>query len=350
MRRYDGNPIFVAADSEPGTVLVFNPGVIRIGNDWMMTYRADLGTWGDPNIVGTSIGVARSEDGLTWRDAPELQIDRTRLLELLAPLEPHADLARQVWRAYDPRLTAIMENGKATLVLTMAVDTTRGLRTCIATSEDGLTWNPKSFCAPDNRNQVLFPERIDGRLHRLERPMPTYGGVAMGAHSWGVWTSSSDDLLDWGRTRFVTGPESFPFANDKIGPGAPPLRTEAGWLCLLHGVSKSARSAKRGWEISWDRTYEAGAMLLDLDDPSHVIAAAGRPLLSPSDLAPYETHGFRNDVIFPTAAVITEEGGRDMLRMYYGAADTSIAVASAPLDDVLEFVTASDAASRGEVG
>ncbi len=338
MQRFDGNPIFIAADSQPGTILVFNPGVIRLGDDWMMTYRADLGAWGDPNITGTSIGVARSSDGLQWNDVPELSIDRTRLLEMLKPLEPHADLERHIWRAYDPRLTGIVDHGEPLLVLTMAVDTTRGLRTCMATSLDGVTWEPKSFCAPDNRNQVLFPERIDGRLHRLERPMPTYGGVAMGAHSWGVWTSSSNDLLDWGRTRFVVGPERLPFVNDKIGPGAPPIRTDAGWLCLLHGVSKSARSAKRGWEISWDKTYVATAMLLALDDPSQVIATAPAPLLSPDGEAPYETSGYRNDVIFPTAGVVVRENGIDTLRMYYGAADTSIAVASAPLADVLKFV------------
>lgn len=340
MRRHPSNPIVTAAMSGPGAVLTFNPGVTWFGGRWLMAHRVDMGVWEDPNIVGTDIAFAESADGVTWTPLPHARLDRLAACRMLQPLEPHRDLEHEIWRAYDPRLVTVTDDAGELLLLTFAVDTTHGLRAGIARSRDGMEWSAVSLGAPDNRNQVLFPGAVGEAWMRLERPMHDYGGEAMNAQRYGIWISSSPDLAHWGHTRFVCDRSVFPWANDKVGPGAPPIRTEAGWLCIVHGVSIDPSARKRGWEPVWQKRYSAGAMLLDLDDPSRVIAAAQRPLLAPSEIVSYEANGFRHDVVFPCGAVIVMSDEGEELRVYYGAADTTIAMASAPLSQVIDFVLA----------
>jgi beta-1,4-mannooligosaccharide/beta-1,4-mannosyl-N-acetylglucosamine phosphorylase len=341
LRRHDDNPILTCADIDDPGILVFNPGVARFGDRLLMAYRCDHGTWGDPDIVATDIRFAWSDDGVSWQDDPALCIDRARAVELLQPLEPHRDMERELWRIYDPRLVVLDDahQGGQRLALTFAADTTHGLRAGSAESADGRSWTAVGLGPPDNRNQVLFPRPIAGRWSRLERPMQSYGGEAMGAERHGIWISHSPDRRHWGDTRFVCDRSLFGFANDKIGPGPPPIATDAGWLCIIHTASNDPEAGRRGWEPVWQRTYHAAALLLDLDDPSRVVAAAPAPLLSPDKAYRYETDGYRNDVIFPSGALVVDGSGQDPeLWIYYGAADTSIALATAPLKDVIDFV------------
>jgi beta-1,4-mannooligosaccharide/beta-1,4-mannosyl-N-acetylglucosamine phosphorylase len=341
LSRHPSNPLVVADQIGGDSILVFNPGVARFDGRYFMALRSDTGTIGNPNITGSAIHFAWSDDGVSWKPAEQPPLDRLAAIRLLQPLEPHWDLEQVLWRIYDPRLVTVDLDGQPTLVMNFAVDTTRGLRAGMAMSRDGLEWEPLHLGAPDNRNQALFPEKIGDHWYRLERPMQHYGGEGMGSGMFGAWVSRSPDLRFWGDTRFVTDRHAFPYAGDKVGPGAPPVRTEAGWLAVMHAVSVDPTAGKRGWEPQWQKTYRAGAVLLDLDDPSKVIAAASEPLLEPHPDAPYERDGYRNDVIFPCASLVVDQGGVDELWVYYGAADTSIALASAPLSDVIDWITAS---------
>ncbi len=336
LRRHEANPILTRDDLAEPRVLVFNAGVVAFGGRFLMAFRADHGTWENPFITNTDVGFAWSDDGVEW-SVDEQVFDRDRMIELLTPLEPNADLERALWRMYDPRLSVI-DDGGPLLALSFAVDTTHGVRPGLAVSRDGRDWRAVSLGAPDNRNNVLFPTRIGGRWMRLERPMHRYGGEAMGDGNFGIWTSASPDLVHWGDTRFVCDHQIFPYADTKIGPGAPPIETEAGWLCIVHVVATDPKGGKRGWEPAWDRTYHAAAILLDRDDPSRLVAAAPQPLLSPDPAWSYETTGYRHDVIFPTAAVVVGEAEPE-LWVYYGAADTVVALATASVADVLDFVT-----------
>ena len=101
-------------------------------------------------------------------------------------------------------------------------------------TKDFETMEVLSLSVPDNRNMVLFPEKVGGRYVRLERPFPVYsrGGI----DRFDMWMSFSHDLKYWGDSKLLAAVEDVPFANDKIGPGAPPGKTEAGWLTLFHGV------------------------------------------------------------------------------------------------------------------
>jgi beta-1,4-mannooligosaccharide/beta-1,4-mannosyl-N-acetylglucosamine phosphorylase len=350
--RHQANPLLRGEDLPHDSLLVLNAGVARVGDRLLMAYRSDRGTWGDPDLYATDIGLAWSDDGIAWEAEPAARFDREAAIKLLAPLEPHRDLELELWRIYDPRLVVIegYHHGETTggggddgsddagpvVAMTFAADTTHGLRSGLAISRDGIDWRAIHLGPPDNRNQVLFPRRIGGRWVRLERPMHNYGGEAFGAGRYGIWISYSPDLIHWGDTRFLLDPSAFGFADDKVGPGAPPVETEHGWLCFVHTVANHPVGGRRGWEPTWLKTYRGAVMLLDRDDPSRVLALSPEPVLTPLVEHRYETDGFRNDVVFPTAALIEGSGDDAELRVYYGAADTTVALATASLADVLD--------------
>ena len=151
-----------------------------------------------------------------------------------------------------------------------------------------------------------------------------------------IWLSESPDLIYWGNPRLVLGVEDFPFANDKIGPGAPPIRTKAGWLAAVHTVDIDPNRGKNGWEDRWTKRYCAAIALLDLNEPSKVVGHGRVPLLAPE--ADYEVkEGFRTNVIFPTGMVRLPG---EVIRIYYGAADTAVAVAEAKEDDLIALCKA----------
>ena len=127
--------------------------------------------------------------------------------------------------------------------------------------------------------------------------------------------------------------EQVPYANTKIGPAAPPLRTDRGWLTTFHAVDTDPSRGKNGWEAAWRKRYTMGVMLLDLDEPWKVIGMSREPVLVPE--AEYEVSGgFRNNAVFPCGAILEHNGE---VRIYYGAADTVTCLATAQVDDLLDL-------------
>lgn len=323
-------------------VLTFNPGVVDLGDHLLMAYRADHGAVGDPHITATSIGFAVSRDGRFWDPSTASPpIDRERALELLAPLEPHRDLEREVWRVYDPRLQ-LVAGLRRPLLMSLAVDTTSGLRPAVLASGDhGATWTAVHLGLPDNRNVVLFPELIGGDIVALERPANEYGGDGMGAGRYSIWARRSNDLERWGSDRLVVRADEIGHGATKIGPGAPPVRTEQGWLAIIHVTEDGVVESARGWEDTWAKRYSAHALLLDLDDPTKVIGWSSESIIEPVE--DHERNGYRNDVIFPGAALVrpgdrTHGSDEPTLWIYYGAADTCVGLASVPVADVLATI------------
>jgi beta-1,4-mannooligosaccharide/beta-1,4-mannosyl-N-acetylglucosamine phosphorylase len=181
---------------------------------------------------------------------------------------------------------------------------------------------------------VLFPEKIGGRYVRLERPFPIYSRG--GKDRIDIWMSASPDMKYWGDSSLVLGVEHVPYANDKIGPAAPPVKTKRGWLTTFHAVDRDdVTRGKNGWEAQWTKRYTGGIMLLDLNDPSKVVGMCKEPLLAPE--APYEiSGGYRNDVIFPGGMILEPDGE---VKIYYGAADTVECLATANVDDLVALCT-----------
>jgi beta-1,4-mannooligosaccharide/beta-1,4-mannosyl-N-acetylglucosamine phosphorylase len=277
-----------------------------------MLFRNDYGDYENQILTGTNLGFATSDDGINWVAEPE---------------PAFALKTDEIDRIYDPRLTVI--DGR--LYMCFAVDTKHGICGGVATTDNLKTLNILSISAPDNRNMVLFPEKVNGKYVRLERPMPVYSRG--GKDTFDVWMSQSPDLRYWGDNKFVLGVEHVPFANDKIGPAAPPVKTEKGWLTTFHAVERDESRGKNGWEKRWTKIYYAGIMLLDLNDPSKVIGYSKEPLIAPE--LPFETdEGYRTDVIFPGGMILEDNGE---VKIYYGASDTVECLATANVNDLIDL-------------
>lgn len=326
--RYEGNPVLTSGDVPYTSALVFNAGVIKYGGRYVMVFRNDYNHIEGSRFEGTNIGICTSEDGINWKVDPNVCFDiRDKALEARFDVP-----AGEITRCYDPRLTVI----EGEVYMTFAVDTHHGLRGGIAKTTDFKNWDILSLTVPDNRNMVLFPEKIGGKYMRLERPMPVY---SRGRDRFDCWMSESPDMIYWGRPSLVVGVEDFNYTNDKVGPGAPPVKTDRGWLVFTHGVDIDPTRGKNGWEDTWKKRYCAGMLLLDLEDPRKVLGIYRDPLLAPE--TDYEVQeGFRTNVIFPTAAIAEDDG---TIKIYYGASDTVIALATAKVDDLVELCLAGGA-------
>ena len=304
-------PVLTYRDIPYKAALIFNAGVTKFGGRYVMVFRNDYGSMDEHKLEGTNIGLAYSDDGINWKVEPK------------PCFVLHDD---EIRRAYDPRLTVI--DGRC--YMCFAVDTNHGLRGGIAVTDDFDKFEILSLSAPDNRNMVLFPEKIGGYFCRLERPMPVY---SRGRDRFDTWLSYSPDLRFWGESKLVLTVEDVPFANDKVGPGAPPVKTEKGWLATFHGVIRDESMGKNGWEASWKKKYYAGIMLLDLDDPSKIIGMSKEPLIA-TDQAYEVENGFRCDVIFPGGMLLEDSGE---VKIYYGASDTYECMATADVNDLLKL-------------
>ncbi|MBQ8510484.1 MAG: glycoside hydrolase family 130 protein [Clostridia bacterium] len=304
-------PVLSYKDIPYKAALIFNAGVTKFNGRYVMVFRNDYGSMEEHKLEGTNIGLAYSDDGIHWDVQPE-------------PCFVLHD--KEIHRAYDPRLTVI--DGR--VYMCFAIDTNHGLRGGIAVTDDFAKFEILSMSVPDNRNMVLFPEIIGGYYVRLERPMPIY---SRGRDRFDMWTSCSPDMRFWGESKLVMGVEDVPFANDKVGPGAPPVRTEKGWLTTFHAVIRDNDFSKNGWEPRWQKQYYAGIMLLDLEDPSKVIGISKEPLIA-TDQAWERENGFRCDVIFPGGMILEPSGE---VKIYYGASDTYECMASADVNDLIKL-------------
>ena len=292
VRRCESNPILTASDVLGGATCVFNSGVIRRGDELVMVLNA----WGEQ--WEPRFHVARSSDGVVFEVSPDICIQPP----LEYPYVPHEGI-------FDTRITEI----EGRFYVTYNVASRLGGRIRLAVTDDFEAFEDLGFItAPDHRNCVLFPEKTGGMYARLERPNVDDAGD--------IYLSYSPDLIHWGQSRLVLERNHRYWASAKVGPGAPPIRTEAGWLCIYHG----ARKGMNGY------SYQAGAMLLDLDDPTRVVGNMAEALLSPE--MDYERIGITPNVVFPTAAI---QGDSEELLIYYGAADTSMALAYTSLPCIL---------------
>lgn len=313
IHRYNGGaPVLSAKDIPYAADCIFNAGVAKYQGKYVMVFRNDFDHIPHGGFKDCVVGVAFSDDGKNWevRDTPFLTRDSLG--------DP------DVTRVYDPRLTVM--DGKC--YLCFAVDTHHGLRGGIAVTEDFEKIEVLSLSEPDNRNMVLLPEKVGGTYVRLDRPMPVY---SRGGDRFDLWMSRSPDLRYWGDHKLVLGVEDVPFANDKIGPGAPPIKTKDGWLTLFHAVQRDESRGKNGWEDKWTKCYHAGIALLDLEDPSKVLGMSKVPLLAP-ETSWEADDGFRTNVIFPGGMILEDDGE---VKIYYGASDTVECLATADVNELI---------------
>lgn len=300
LKRYEGNPILTARDFPRPVNSVFNAGAAKHGDEYVLLNRVE-------DLEGLScLWVARSQDGLHFTPDPQPAMVRAT--------EGHYATYEE-YGIEDPRITRIDGVYYVTYTCYSRYAPCVGLA---RTSDFRAFERMGIITLPQNKDVVLFPEKVGGRYARLDRPSIVVGKCDVGGD---IWISHSPDLLHWGDPRPVMQPrKGGRWDNKKIGAGAPPIKTEQGWLEIYHGVRETGSGV----------LYRLGAVLLDLEDPSRVIGRAAEPVLSPA-----ATEDFLGDVmnvVFTCGAILEDDGE---IKIYYGAADQVMCLATAPVDEVI---------------
>ena len=253
----------------------------------------------DGNFI-TSLGHLRgawSDDGINF------VIDKKPLLEAGTALEEYG--------VEDPRITFI--DGE--YIITYSAISDDGIGTAMAISKDLEKVERKGLIfLQNNKNVAIFPEKINGLYWALHRPFNKVRSKES------IWIATSPDLIHWGQFKKIVSPGPSDWDFLKVGPGAPPIKTEQGWLEIYHGVDKGEK-------------YSLGAVLLDLNDPSKVIGRSSKPFLFAEEK--YEKDGLVKNIVFTCGAIKRDDGRIDI---YYGASDDTMCLASIKEKELLEDV------------
>lgn len=288
--RSHGNPILTADDWPYPAHTVFNPGATRLADGTtLLLCRVEERT-GHSHLCA-----ARSANGIDeWRIdvEPTLRPDPERRPE-------------EVWGIEDPRITYLPELGKYAVVYT--ANSRGGPCIALATTEDFRTFEKYgAVMHPDDKDAALLPRRIDGEFALVHNPRNDNGGH--------IWISYSPDLHSWGHHKvLLRAHQGSAWDANRIGVSPPPIETPEGWLLIYHGVRVTSGGA----------LYRLGLALLDLEHPDRCLLRGNAWVFEPE--APYELRGDVPKVVLPCGSTIGDDG--DTINLYYGAADTSIALA-----------------------
>ena len=297
VRRYSGNPILTKDDIPYPVETVHNAAVVRHGDEYIMLFRSHLRT-------GRSIiGLARSVDGFSFT---------ADSLPFLTPATDGSFAEYEEFGVEDPRVTKIDDE----YLITYSAYSRNGVRIALARTRDFVLVERVSLITQaDYRNTVIFPEKFNGLYARLDRPHSEIS-------PWSIWITYSPDLHFWGESQLVMKPVPYHWDEMKIGPGAPPIRTDQGWLSIYHGVFKTMDGS----------VYRLGVALHDLRDPAKIIGVGDSWILQPD--APWEITGYVHNVVFTCGAVPEPDG---TVKIYWGGADTVMCVGEANLADLVEL-------------
>lgn len=305
LQRYEDNPIFTPenfpyCDADQ----VFNPGQVKLPDGRTILLLSVMPI----NEKHARCHVAESTDGINFEIHPEplFRVDEGKPFGML---DFHPIDCRVTWFA-EEKCCYIMRPGNSNW----------GCCALLYKTTDFRTAEPIEIIAlPHNRVPCLFPEKINGEYVRLDRPYSVGAPYEKSyAH---IWISRSPDLIHWGQHRPLLERGFMPWNNLKIGPTVP-IKTEKGWLEIIHGVQNTFA----GWR------YSLGAILLDLEDPSQIIGRMDHYLLTPE--VAYERQGVIPEVVFATGGIADLETRE--LKIYYGGADTTVNLATGNLDEILE--------------
>ena len=294
--RYSQNPI-ITKKNLPEANSIFNSAVVPFKNGYIGVFRVD-------NLaLKQCLHVGKSADGIHW----ELEEEPIKFISE----DPETGV---FVRGFDPRVCFIEDRYYVSFC------------NCHGGPTVGLayTYDFENFYEignaflPFNRNGVLFPRKINGKYAILSRPSDN-GHTPFGD----VFYSESPDMTYWGNHKEVMKATGI-WQGVKIGAGPVPIETDEGWLLIYHGVLLSCNGF----------TYSAGVALLDLDEPWKVKYRSKDYILAPQEL--YECVGDVPNVVFPCAALCDADTGR--IAIYYGAADTVVAMAYTTADDLIKFV------------
>ena len=300
-KRYKNNPVLTPSMWKYRINSVFNAGATLYDGKVLLLVRIE-------DMKGFShLCKAESRDGYTnWK------IDETPTLQ-----PKPEEFPEEIYGIEDPRIIRLEDEGRYAIVYTSFSES--GPLVSLATTEDFRGFRRYGvIMPPDDKDASLFPRKFNGRYVLIHRPSPT--SYLLGAH---IWISYSPDLKHWGDSAILLPARRGSWWDAyKVGLGPQPIETPEGWLIIYHGVKTTAAGS----------LYRLGLALLDLDDPSRIIKRCDEWVFGPNEY--YERVGDVPDVTFPCGVVLKG----DELIMYYGAADTTMAIATASLKDILEFL------------
>ena len=300
-KRFEGNPVLTPAMWPYRANAVFNAAATLYKDKVLLLARVE-------DMSGFShLCKATSVDGYTdWN------------IDSKPTLSPQPDeYPEEKFGLEDPRIVKLEDEDRYAVVYTSFSES--GPLVSLATTEDFESFRRYGVVMPpDDKDASLFPRKFNGRYVLIHRPSPT--SHLLGAH---IWMSFSPDLKHWGDSSILLPARRGSWWDAyKVGLGPQPIETSEGWLIIYHGVKTTAAGS----------LYRLGLALLDLDDPSKVINRCDEWVFGPNEY--YERVGDVPDVTFPCGVVVKD----DQLIMYYGAADTTMAIATASLKQVLDFV------------
>ncbi|NQV22928.1 MAG: glycosidase [Rhodopirellula sp.] len=301
-QRHPENPILTAEDWPYPAHTVFNAGVCQLNDETILLVRVE------DRRGHSHLTVARSSDGVSnWRIDPKPSF---------AP-EPK-NFPEELWGVEDPRLTWVEERNEWIIAYT-SYSSSGPLVSLASTTDFSSFTRLGPVMPPDDKDAAVFPRRFGGRYAMIHRPVSP---GSFGAH---IWLSFSPDLTHWGDHHILLRARHGAWCDaNKIGLSPPPLETPEGWLILYHGVRHTPGGC----------IYRLGLALLDLEKPWQVLHRSDEWVFAPE--APYELRGDVNGVVFPCGWILDATSGE--IRMYYGGADSCMALATAQLADVLSFV------------
>jgi predicted GH43/DUF377 family glycosyl hydrolase len=301
--RHSANPILTAKDWPYSVNTVFNPGATLLpdGSTLVLCRVEDR--------RGLShLSAARSANGVDgWRidGEPTLQPDP----------EGHPE---EVWGIEDPRITYVPELKQYAITYTSY--SRGGPGVSLALTKDFHTIERLGvIMPPDDKDAALLPRKIDGFWALIHRPM-----TPLGAH---IWISYSPDLRHWGNHKLMLEARRGAWWDaNKIGMSPPPIETPQGWLMIYHGVRRTPSSS----------IYRLGLALFDLEHPEKCLIRGDSWMFGPE--ASYEHQGDVQDIVFPCGYTVASDG--DTINLYYGAADSSIALARGSIRKMLAWLDA----------
>jgi predicted GH43/DUF377 family glycosyl hydrolase len=303
LHRFEGNPVISLEDIPFRCNTVFNGAVVKKGDEYYHLLRVE-------GQQGYSVfALARSKDGLhfTVEDKPVM---------IPARKDPFAKYETR--GIEDPRITEL----EGIYYVMYTAYSKYGTRIVLAKTEDFYHYERIALVSgPGNKDGILFPEKINSEYVRLDRPI----GKGVGS----MWVSYSKNLVDWGKSELQMTPRPGSWDSFRIGASVPPIKTEHGWLEIYHGVKKTVAGL----------IYRIGTVLTDLEQPYKVIARCSEPVLSPRE--DYERIGDIGNVTFACGAVVENSGE---IKVYYGAADTCVCVATTNFNELIEVTLAGERA------
>jgi len=321
MKRHPLNPILTRTDIPPippelvDVTSVFNPGAIKDGDTYRLILRVQS------RSRETFLVMAESTDGVSFK--VENKIVDFKGIE---------KVKEKVFHIYDARITKL----EGRFYIMFAMDMQDGCQLGLGVTDDfksfeflGITSNE------DIRNGVLFPEKINGKYYRMDRPNKAKhsGGPTSGS---AICLSESTDLVNWQYvSTLISG--RFHYWDEFIGSGPPPVKTRKGWLHVYHGVAGHFGSSN---------IYQGGVMLLDLNDPTKVLGRCRCNILEPREI--WELAGQVPNVTFPSGMIVEKFDGEGFalenseVKIYYGAADTSVGLLITTISELLNAAMEGD--------